>query len=746
MKTIGWTRMFAAMACCVAMAASLLSTGTANAAGLLIADGGFGGVLKVEDHHVDVTINNGIAVTEITQVFRNTEDRQLEALYTFPVPKGASVSNFSMWINGKEMVGEVVEKQRAREIYNSYKQQRRDPGLLEQVDYKTFEMRIFPIGPKAEQRLQITYYQELDFDHDWATYVYPLATVTRQGIDQQVEGAFGIDFRILSEVPVSELKSPSHADAFVFRQQDATFHEASLEVQQGSLAEDVVLSCKFERPQTGADIICSRGDAAVNADTGGFLGLGAKATAEDGYFLLTVTAGKELEEAAPPMDYLFLIDVSGSMAEEGKLGTSTMAVQAFIKSLGPEERFEIMTFNTSPSVLFNEMRPANAEFLAQATEHIAQQRASGGTRLDPALQVAFRYAQADLDRQLNIVILSDGMTEQATRQTLLGLAAQSPVNARVFCVGVGNEVNRPLLQQVAEDADGLAAFISNGDDFARQAEAFRRKLTKPAVENVSVAFEGGEVYDVVPEVMPNLYHGQPLRVYGRYRNAGPVNVVLRGDLAGRAFEQTLNFELPEKETTNPEIERMWAWHKIQRLEREGQLSGNAGLASTEIVRLGEAYSIATEYTSFLVLENNEEYQRWKIERRNALRTGRDRTAQASLRQKLEGMRMAALDQMGPSPKSERPPAPVAANAPIAQPGVAPTPQRQQMAQATPAASPESMRTAQPQQSAPRRESRGFRISSGGGGGGGGGTIDPLSGGIVLGLVALGAAAKRRKQA
>ena len=102
----------------------------AAGAGLLIADGGFGGVLEIESHTAEVTINNGIAVTEVTQVFRNTENRQVEALYAFPVPKGASVADFSMWINGKEMTGEVLEKKRARQIYNRYKQIRRDPLLL----------------------------------------------------------------------------------------------------------------------------------------------------------------------------------------------------------------------------------------------------------------------------------------------------------------------------------------------------------------------------------------------------------------------------------------------------------------------------------------------------------------------------------------------------------------------------------------------------------------------------------------
>ncbi len=123
-----------------------------------------------------MTFNSGIVVTEVQQVFRNTEDRQVEALYTFPVPEGASVADFTMWIGSREMVGEVVEKERAREIYDSYKRRLQDPGLLEQTDFKTFEMRIFPIGPGAAQRVRIAYYQELDFDNDWATYVYPLSS------------------------------------------------------------------------------------------------------------------------------------------------------------------------------------------------------------------------------------------------------------------------------------------------------------------------------------------------------------------------------------------------------------------------------------------------------------------------------------------------------------------------------------------------------------------------------------------
>src|SRR5580765_7621387 len=247
-----------------------------RAAGLLIADGGFGGVLEIKEHDVQVTINNGVAVTRVTQIFHNTEKRQVEALYTFPVPKGASVANFSMWINGKEMVGEVLEKKKAREIYNSYKQQRRDPGLLEQVDYRTFEMRVFPIAPDADQKVEITYYQELDYDNDTATYVYPLATVTRKGVDARTTGKFAISFDVKSAVPIAEIDSPSHGKDFAIAKHSDAYWQANLEKTGGSLARDVVVACRIARPKTGMDLVTSR-------DGGG-----------DGFFCLSIMAGQDV--------------------------------------------------------------------------------------------------------------------------------------------------------------------------------------------------------------------------------------------------------------------------------------------------------------------------------------------------------------------------------------------------------------------------------------------------------------------
>jgi Ca-activated chloride channel family protein len=668
----------------------LLST-RALGAGLLIADGGFGGVLEIEEHEVRTTINNGIAVTHVTQVFRNTENRQVEALYTFPVPKQASVSNFSMWINGKEVVGEVLEKERARQIYNSYKRQRRpkDPGLLEQVDFKTFEMRIFPINPGAQQKVQITYYQELDIDHDQATYVYPLATVTHGNMDTRTTGRFAFQMEIKSAIPIAAIESPSHPGDFVVVDNSDTYKLISLEQRNGSLSSDIVINCDLRRPQSGIDLVTSR------------------AKGEDGFFYMTITAGEELAKADLGMDYVFLLDISGSMANDAKLAISRQSLFAFINELDDRDRFEVMTFNVQPNTLFQALRASDAESKTAARAFLDSQAAKGGTILAPALTAAYRYG--DPDRPLCVVILSDGMTEQKERQELVNLIGRRPGYARVFCIGIGNEVNRPLLEQMAEDSGGLAAFISRGDDFKRQARAFRRKLMRPAATELNLKFDGAEVYDVVPVNLPNLYHGAPVRVYGRYRGQGQIPITLQGQIQGLTLEQTVSLGFPSVDAGNPEIERMWAMKRIDHLLKEVRRGSDQSQAIDEVIRLGEAFSIVTEYTSFLVLENDGEYQRWKIERRNLARTGRDRAAQAERQKQLNALRDKAMSDIGPQP--------VTMNKPLAMKSPAAAQKVPSMMQ--PAANPA-------RNSRPPEQSRDFNF----GGGFGSGPVGPIFVGIA----------------
>ncbi|MHB0954877.1 MAG: VIT and vWA domain-containing protein [Pirellulaceae bacterium] len=707
-RKINWVR-GGLVAAAAAILLSSVSARVADAAGLLVADNGFGGALVVKQHDVRVVINNGIAVTEVEQVFENTENRIVEALYTFPVPKNASVSNFSMWINGSEMIGEVVEKKRAREIYESYKEVRRDPGLLEQVDYKRFEMRIFPIPANAEQRVKITYAQELDYDHDTATYVYPMATVAASTTAPQVADRFSLSLEAKSEVAVVEMYSPSHGDEFAIVKHSHAYWQASLERRQGDLSRDLVVVYKAERAQTGIDLVAS------------------KHSGEDGYFLLTMTAGKELEATSGGSDYVFVLDISGSMAEDGKLAMSRGSVERFVAALDDQDSVELITFNIRPTTLFGNLQPATAETKAAAEQFLKAQRGVGGTILRPALETAYRYHRSD--RPLNVVLLSDGMTEQSEQALLVQLIGQRPAGVTVFCVGVGNEVNRPLLTQLADEAGGLVAFVSAGDDFERQAQAFRRKLVRPAAKQVKLTFEGGDVYDLEPPVLPNLYYGQPIRLYGRYRNSGPVKLQVQAEIQGSPMEQKVVLDLPSNEESNPQIDRMWASHRVERLLNR-QRAGAIDDQISEVVRLCEGYSIVSQYASFLVLENDAEYQRWQIARRNATRIERDRDAQARLRQRLDQLQLQASAQLGPQEPTE-----VIAGSPDAPTQNLPT---TPPSFGTPVGPGNNVSVSSPQNSS--------KVSQGGGSrGAGGGAIDPLTALLGLGMAGMGIAARYRKR-
>ncbi len=691
------------------VAISLLAACSAHGAGLLIADGGFGGVLKIEDQTVNVTINNGVAVTNVEQIFVNTEQRTVEALYTFPVPKKASVANFSMWINGKEMIGEVVEKKRAREIYESYKQTRKDPGLLEQVDFKRFEMRIFPILAGAEQRVRITYYQELDYDHDWANYVYPLATTTRGAAADSVSNSFSFSLDVKSQVPIVEMESPSHRQAMAITPYDDHVYRASLETSSGQLNEDVVVAFRVKRPITGLDTIAS------------------KEPGQDGFFQMTLTVGEELETVERGMDYVFVLDVSGSMKNRGKLELSRGSIFSFIENLAPEDRFEIITFNEMPEMRYGQLTPVTEDVQAGARSILNSLQARGGTSLRPAIQAAYRYV--DPDRPLNVVVLSDGLTETADADALVETIRSRPDNCRLFAIGIGNDVNRPLLRSIAEKSGGLASFLSQGDNFERQSTAFRRKLTRPAIEDVKLTFNSS-IHDVEPIESANIYHGSPRRLYGRYSKGGSVEVRLTGTIMGAPFEKTARIELPEVDDSNPEIERMWASYRVNRLLEDAKHRGDTR-AADEIVTLCEQFSIVSEYASFIVLENDAEYQRWNIERRNLARSFRDRAAQRQLKEQLGRLREKALASLGPNDSSD-------SNGQDANmPGV----ENVAMQRRDPRPS-SSLPTITPQ------ARRGFDIEVGPGGGdgsGGGGALDPITGTLALGLGALGWLQRRKNK-
>ncbi len=577
-----------------------------DTSGTLIPTGG-GPPLEIASQDVRVRINNGIAVTTVTQVFRNNRPVALEAVYSFPVPNEASVSNFSMWINGKEVVGEVLERKEARRIYESITARRQDPGLLEQVSYKLFEMRVFPVPANGEQRVQIAYYQPVDYDSGYGTYVYPLEAKTKE--HSRVTGTFKIDVEVASELPLRSVTSPSHRDELAVAEASPGRWRASVETPKGAIDRDFVLVYEYDRERTGVTLVPW------------------KEKGKEGIFLLLLTAGRDLERERVPTNVVFLLDVSGSMGEQRKLQHAVAVVDGLLGSLEAGDRMNVVAFNIAPEAAFPDGSvEAGKENVARARAFLRDRGARGGTDLVPALEAAARFLRDDMPNAL--VLLSDGnATDSDDHSRFRRLLEGREKKVRIFSIGVGNEVNRPLLNVLAQATGGLSDFISSGDDVERKVSLLRTKMTHQVAEDLELGIEGVKAQDLMPARLPNLFKGQQIAVYGRYGKGGEAAVTLKGKLAGEARELRFPLEFPDEERDNPEVRRMWAWKRTDVLMEEVRARGESPARLHEIVKLGTEHSIMTPYTSFLVLENDAQYRQFGIEQRNARQIAEDRAAQ-----------------------------------------------------------------------------------------------------------------------
>jgi Ca-activated chloride channel family protein len=226
-----------------------------------------------------------------------------------------------------------------------------------------------------------------------------------------------------------------------------------------------------------------------------------------------------------------------------------------------------------------------------------------------------------------LILLSDGNATDSEEHGRFRRLLERGGAVRIFSIGIGNEVNRPLLNTLAQATGGYSDFISSADDVERKSKALSAKILHPVAENLEVKIDGVKTYDLVPAKLPNFFRGQQLAVYGRYKNGGKAKVTVAGTAGAHPMTVSTDVEFPSTARDNPEIRRMWAWKKTDEVMQEIRSRGETSSRIEEIVGLGKEYSIVTPYTSFLVLENDQQFQQFGIEQRNARQIREDRAAQ-----------------------------------------------------------------------------------------------------------------------
>ena len=564
----------------------LLCTGSVHATARLIPTDKTLPPLSMTAHQVNISIDEQVAVTRIEQTFHNSTNRQLEATYYLPVPKGANVKRFSMWVDGKEVPGELVEADKARKIYTDIVQRTLDPGLLEYMDNSLLKMRIFPVPPSGDQKITVTYTSVNASENNLVEYVYPMKSSDNKAFMNQEK--FALNVTLKSQHPIQNIYSPSHAITMT-RPSD---RQATI----GFAKEQAIVDRDFQLFYT-----ISTKDVGLNTLTH------RPIPGKDGYFMLLVSPRTELSKTQKiPRDMVFVLDTSGSM--RGKRMTQARnALKYCLENLSPEDRFGLMNFSTTVSKYTEALLPASKENLEKAQKWVAGLEATGGTAIDDALAAAVDLRTKDETRPFTIVFFTDGrptIGETDADKILANVGKKNTANTRIFSFGVGDDVNATFLDALSDRSRAISTYVRETEDIEAKTTGLYAKISNPVLSNLKLSV-GGDVKlnDVYPPQLPDLFHGTQLVVLGRYNGkGGKTTVKLTGTVGKETKEFTYEVNFPEETAEEkPFVEDLWARRKVGYMLDQIRVNGEKKELVDEVVALAKHYGITTPYTSYLVV-------------------------------------------------------------------------------------------------------------------------------------------------
>ena len=363
-----------------------------------------------------------------------------------------------------------------------------------------------------------------------------------------------------------------------------------------------------------------------------------KAAGSDrGTFMMVLTPGDDLEPITQGRDWVFVLDVSGSM--QGKFSTLAEGVSQGLRKLTPEDRFRIVYFSeqASDGGGFVNATPANIE---QAVRGLANVQPNGGTNLYAGL--AHGLKSLDSDRSAGVVLVTDGVANVGETQKRSFIELVDRQDVRLFTLVMGNSANRPLLQAISLASGGTSVSVSNSDDVIGAVLNATSKLTHTAMHDVTVAIDGVRTSDVAPARIGSLYRGQQLVLFGHYWGSGEADVTLTAKASGKPVSYTTRHSFADVETRNPEIERLWAFSAIEDLMQEMALFGEDADIEQAVTDLAVENGLVTPFTSMVVVRE-EIFAQYQIDRSN-----RDRLQEETAAQQQRATQPAAQGQVAQS--------------------------------------------------------------------------------------------------
>ena len=546
--------------------------------------------LPVKSIKIDTRISSQVATTHVEQVFRNDTGTTLEGTYFFPIPESASITEFAIWEGNQRLVGEVRPREEARRIYEEIVRRQRDPGLLEYAGKDLFQASIFPILPHSDKKLELTYTQVVRAEGGTVSYRYPLGTGRQATQIGTVAGRVEVE----SKEPLRNVYSPTHV-IDVKRHSDRR-SLVSFETAGAKEPQDFQLFYTISKEDFGLTLLTHREPGKA------------------GYFLLMISPKDEwTDQEYSAKDVVFVVDTSGSMADEGKMEKARSALLYGVNILRPQDRFNVISFAGEEHLMEAGLIAADEKGRQRGAAFVKALKPVGGTNINQSLLASLRqFSEADRERPKIIIFMTDGLpTVDETRieKIVENVRSASKPGVRLFTFGVGYNVNTALLDKLAAENGGVADYVEPKEDLEVKVSNFFTKVNYPVLTDLQLDLGGAQTDLVYPRAIPDVFRGSQVTLIGRYNNAATLESV-RLRLSGKSNGQTRAYtydklSFPLREEANDYLPRLWATRRVGWLMEQVRTNGEQKELRDEIVDLGTRYGIVTPYTSYLALEDRQ---------------------------------------------------------------------------------------------------------------------------------------------
>ena len=550
----------------------------------------------IESLSLNVKIKDQVASCQLTQVFHNTGSSPIETSFVFPL--AASPTELTFLVDGKEYSGELLDKDKARKIYDDYIRRNKDPALLEWVGHGLYKTSVFPI-PAGASRTVTLKYQLL------TKQLTPIRNEQAFELNLPLQGAkFSShplkDFQIHVDIQMTEPIGNLYVNGYQVDEQRIDAHHATLTYK----AQNTIPSSDFRLLyDVGNNLLLTQGISYKDkAD-------------EDGYFLLLARPQFEIkQEQVGRKSIVFVIDRSGSMSGK-KIEQAKSALSFCLSHLHADDLFNIIAYDTQIETFKPELQKFNSDNLNLALSFVERITDGGSTNIDEALTTAVSMFQSD-ETPSYVVFLTDGLPtagEQNELKIAKNVQQANEHHARIFSFGVGYDVNSRLLDRLSRDNNGLSEYVQPNDDLEGAVSRFYAGISSPVVTDVRISYRGLDdpsqdpiVTRVFPHSPFDIFAGQQIVLTGRYKKEMKGEVVITGKLAQEDKTFTFPIRLVSKDESSSEnrfIAHLWATRRVAELIDQIDLNGKNQELIDELVKLATQFGIITPYTSFLAQDN-----------------------------------------------------------------------------------------------------------------------------------------------